>query len=111
MSIKNFLEQIKSKTIFLLSEIEVSNEDYDTLINYTQNRINTIDSTIPASDDILLALTLVQIAIREYAEGNYWRYFRKILDVPELPQYKQTYIGKLFLKTLENYEMFIIDQS
>ena len=76
MSIKNFLEQIKSKTIFLLSEIEVSNEDYDTLINYTQNRINTIDSTIPASDDILLALTLVQIAIREYAEGNYWRYCR-----------------------------------
>lgn len=111
MSVKNFLEKIKGETIFLLSEIEVSNEDYDTLINYAKNRINTIDSTIPASDDILLALTLVQIAVREYAEGNYWRYFRKILDVPELPQYKQTYIGKSFLKTLEKYEMFIIDQS
>lgn len=111
MSAKDLLNQIKNNNIFLLCEVDVSNEEYDTLIEYTKNKVSILNKMSNPSDDLLLALTLVQIAIREYKDGNYWRYFWKKIGIDNIFATKQTFIGKIFLLTINKYNLFTIEAS
>ncbi len=111
MSTKDLLNQIKNNNIFLLCEVDVSDEEYDTLIEYTKNKVSILNKMSNPSDDLLLALTLVQIAIREYKYGNYWRYFWKKIGIDNISATKQTFIGKTFLLTINKYNLFTIEAS
>lgn len=111
MSIKDLFNSIKNDEIFLLSEIEVSNDEYDALIDYAKNKIDIMNTSSNPSDDLLLSLALVQIAIREYKDGNYWAYFWKKIDRCNIPATRQSYIGKIFLLTIDKYRLFSIEQS
>lgn len=107
MSICNIIDDFKNNKYFLLCDIKVSDEDYYALIRHTQNRINKFDTSIPPRDDVLISITLVQIAIREYKEGNYWGYFDKLFT--NVTPSKKKYINQLFINTLKNNDLFIAE--
>ena len=109
MSLSNIINEFKENNFYLLYEIEVSDVEYDALITYTRNRIESLDVTIPPREDIPLSITLVQIAVREYKEGNYWGYFDEIF--PNITSSKRNYLAKLFVATLKNNNLFYIEQS
>lgn len=107
LNLTEVIENIKNNQISLLSQIEVSDYEYEDLLKYAYNSVMnlTIRTIIP--DDIKLAIALVQIAIREYCEGNYWAYF--INTVGTIVNTNQrNYLGQIFLKTIRKYNLYEI---
>lgn len=92
--------------IQLLCEIEITHEEYLSLLDYTKNKVNNFRIKTNIHADILLSVTMVQIGMREYSEGNYWEYFNKVLAT-DLNPIKHSFLGRVFLSTLEEYNLFI----
>ena len=95
----------------LLGEIPVDDQEFDELCRYTAWLINLINTKKKAGPDIRLAVTMVQIAIRYYQEGNYWSCFCEALDEAEedISQVKRNYLGKRFVATLQKYDLLEIN--
>ena len=85
--------------ITLLSEIEVSDKEFELLSNYSRKRINIaqMNSDYIAAD-FLFTLTMVQIGIRYY-ENNFWPQVGKVLH-GIISQTERKWIGNTVTKTL-----------
>ena len=85
--------------ITLLSEIEVSDKEFELLSEYARKRINNaqINSDYVAAD-FLFTLTMVQIGIRYY-EYNFWPQVGKVLH-GTISQTERKWIGNTVTKTL-----------
>lgn len=97
----------------LLGEIPVNDQEYEELCRYTAWLINLINTKKKAGPDIRLAVTMVQIAIRYYQEGNYWSCFCEALDEAEedISQAKRNYLGKRFVATLQEYDLLELNKG
>jgi len=94
----------------LLCQISVSDNEYKELLKYTRSIIlNLYVQAVPVPD-LLLSMTLVQIAIRRYEEGNYWDYFLDEIGI-YVSAVKRNYLGQIFIKTLRHFNLFIIEQD
>jgi hypothetical protein len=60
--------------------------------------------------DLMLSISLVQIAIRNYKEGKYWRCFQNEIGL-DVPVAKLNYIGQIFEKTISKYGLFQIQRE
>ena len=85
--------------VTLLSEIEVSDKEFELLSDYSRKRINIaqINSDYVAAD-FLFTLTMIQIGIRFY-ENNYWPQVAKVLH-GTISQTERKWIGNTVTKTL-----------
>ena len=101
---------LSSSDVKLFSQIPISDEEYGFLLRYTRNysRSMYMASTAPANP--LVALTLVQIAIRAYAEGNYWDYFLSEMQM-DISASKRNYLGQVFVSTIRKYHLFELDHA
>ena len=104
--IERLNKRVSSGKIQLLCEIEITDKEYENLLECVIKKVNNIRRKTNASVDILLSVAMVQIGIREYCEGNYWEYFNNTLGI-DLNQNKHSYLGCIFLNTLEKYGLFI----
>ena len=96
--------KIRENNYKLLGQISVSEEDYCRLINYAREKVhNMVMATIPRAD-LMLALTLVQVAIRHYQDGKYWRCFQDEIG-EDFSSVKLNYVGQIFSKTLRAYNL------
>jgi len=102
---KVITEEIRNREYKLLGEVEVSDEDYNKLLRYTYQVAKFSKDLKDASPDLLVALTLVQIAVRSYKEGTYWPCFNEEVGY-ELPTSRQSYLGRVFYKTIRLFGMF-----
>ena len=95
---------LSSSDVKLFSQIPISDEEYGFLLRYTRNysRSMYMASTAPANP--LVALALVQIAIRTYAEGNYWDYFLNEMQM-DISASKRNYLGQVFVSTIRKYQV------
>lgn len=107
MSLDSIIEKVKNGKVTLLGEVMVNDIEYEHLINYTKIKIHALHIQTNATFDILLSVALVQIAIREYKEGNYWDCFSEIF--PDISLNNRNYIGQVFYQTLKVYKLFIIE--
>ena len=99
ISEKSIAEQLKTGGYKLLGQVQVSEEEYEFLVLYTRRAVKSIYmSTIPRTD-LTLSLAMVQIAMRCYQEGKYWKCFQDELGI-ELPSSKLNYLGQIFAKTI-----------
>lgn len=94
----------------LLGQIEVSDKDFEELLVYAQNKAAHLYVTAVPRADLLLSVTLVQVAIRYYQEGKYWQCFREALGM-DLPSSRLNYIGQIFSRTLRNYGLLEIKRE
>lgn len=103
-------QKIEENKYRLLSQVEVSDDDYDTLINYTKSKVKYLYMQVLPKPDLMLSLALVQIAIRYYKEGRYWKCFLEEID-EEISTAKQNYLGQIFSKTLYTYGLFELNRE
>ena len=98
-------EQLKKHNYQLLGQIEVSDEQYNDLLSYMRVRARCIQSQTVVPPNLMVALGLVQIAIRHYKEGRFWPCFLEQLGF-DLPSSKTNYLGQIFYKTIQKYGLF-----
>lgn len=97
---------LKDNNYKLLGQIEVSDTEYNELLAITSMRLKNNNFSSITEPDLVLSLTLVQIAIRRYQDGKFWDCFMKEIGY-EIPDSRKNNIGKIFYKTLEIYGLFI----
>ena len=103
--LEKFKEIINKPDIKLISQIEVSEEEYQLLLSYTRAKVKNIVIQQFARADVYLSITMVQVAIRNYTEGNYWNYFIDEIGF-DIPTAKRSQLGKAFIATLREYALF-----
>lgn len=110
----NIREKIKDiithSEIKLLSQIPVSFDEYNELIADMRNYIQHlyVQTVVPANP--IVAVALVQIAIRAYSDGNYWDFFNDEIGFT-VPASKKNYLGQIFAATLRQYHLFELDRE
>lgn len=107
---QKIMERVKSPEVQLLCQISVSDDEYKELLKYIRSKISNLYMQAIPVPDLMLSITLVQIAIRRYDEGNYWDCFLNEIGV-EVSVAKRNYLGQIFMKTLRHFNLFIIEQE
>lgn len=107
---KDYCELIKDKKYHLLGEISVDDEEYANLIEYTRKFLKIASPSLGARVDLRLAITLVQIAIREYKDGKYWSYFCEVIG-EHVSSNKMNFCGKVFAATVDFYGLIYISRE
>lgn len=107
ITVASLEEKLKENSFQIIGQIEINDDEYEELKQYSTNRIRHLSSTIPV--DLKLSVFLVQVAIREYKEGRYWPCFSEVVG-EALPSNKQNYIGQIFLKTVKHYGLFMLEK-
>ena len=100
-------EKIQGNSYRILGQIEINDDEYAELKQYSTVRLRHLSSIIPI--DLKLSVFMVQVAIREYKEGRYWPCFSEIVGLT-LPSNKQNYLGQIFLKTIKHYGLFMLEK-
>lgn len=103
-------QHIQKNNINLLGQIEVTDDEYRELISYASAKINNLDTHTFVEPDLVLALALVQVAIRRYKDGKFWPCFTEELGYDVHTDVLQ-YIGFTFYKTIISYDELICIQS
>ncbi len=101
---------IKDNGFILLGQIQVSDDMYQELIENANWKINHLFMQILPKPDIILALTMVQIAMRHFKNGKYWKIFNEQIEM-DISVAKQNYIGQIFLKTIREYHLFELNKE
>lgn len=94
----------------LLGEIEISDLEYLELLQYSKRRVISLNNYSWSQSDLLLSVTLIQIGMREFRQGNYWDNFFLTLNLKE-HQNKQRFISSIFLNTLDKYDLYKYEVS
>lgn len=109
MSLDNIRLKIKEGKIRLLGQIDISDDEYDELIIILNKYIRNMDMQQRVKSNIYISMALVQIAIRYFKEGRYWDCFEELgINASSA---KKHYLGEIFLETLKEYGLFIIDSD
>ena len=103
---------LKESDLRLLGQIDISEDEYEELIQYSRKRIQSLEMQSIVPRDIYLSVSLVQIAIRKYSDGNYWDFFKSEMesDVP-ISGSKLRYVGQMFMSTIGFYHLFQIGRE
>ena len=96
---------IRNNGFILLGQIQVSDDMYQELLENANWKINHLYVQILPRTDIILSLAMVQVAIRHFKNGKYWKVFNEQIGT-DISVAKQNYIGQIFLKTIREYHLF-----
>lgn len=108
---EELFSQLDNRKLKFLGQAEVSSENYRALINYLREFFQNarIQSVVPC--DLLIAVALVQIAIRNYGENEkFWDSVTQATSVFFSTQ-KANYAGRIFLKTAQKLGLFILPKE
>lgn len=106
---KRITEHLNNPSVKLLCQIPINDEEYKNLLKHIRLRATNVQNQTTFSADIYLSVAMVQIAIREYAEGNYWGCFLETLGI-SLSQNKLNWLGQIFVVTLKHYHLFELER-
>lgn len=101
---------IKTYNYKLLGEINVSDEYYAQLLENAKWKINHLYMQMVPKEDLVLSLFLVQVAIRQYKEGKFWKVFNEQLEL-EISAAKQNYLGQIFIRTIQKYNLYELSKE
>lgn len=107
----DLLKKIKENECYLIGQIPLDNYEIDIIMNYAKNIINLEDKYIIDGPDLILSTALVQIAINEYQDGKYWEAVKHKFDMENISAQKQGILGKIFINTLKEYNLFELKQN
>lgn len=97
---------LRENNFKLLGQIEISEKDYKELIEFVGIKIKKMYMPTIPNADLMLSLALVQVAVRRYQDGRFWPCFEEELGY-SVPSARLNYIGKIFFKTIKQYDLFI----
>lgn len=110
ISDKNIAIVIKENGYKLLGQLQITEDDYAKLIEYARNKAKYIYAASVPRADLMLSTALVQIAIRHYQEGKYWKCFLDEINM-DLPSSKLNHIGQIFTRTIRFYGLFELSRE
>lgn len=103
--IKRLKEEFVTSRFELISQISITDEEYDLLLTYVREKAKTFYTPPIVSADEALSVAMVQIAIKVYSEGNYWDCFNEEIGFVLTPS-KRIYFSQIFVETIRKYDMF-----
>ena len=68
---KRIRDEFTSSRLELISQIDISEEEYGWLLTYVREKTKISHIPTIASADEVLSVAMVQIAIKVYSDGNY----------------------------------------
>lgn len=101
--------EIKRKTY--LSDILIDEEEYELLKDELHRIIRYTQQYKRLEGTPLLAVGMVQIALRVYQDGNFWGPFYEEIDLPKGDGAEQRIIGTAFYKVLLDNNRFTVEQN
>lgn len=101
---------IRNNGFILLGQIPMTDDMYRELLENAKWKINHLFVQILPRSDIILSLVMVQVAIRHFKNGKYWKAFNEQIGI-DIPVVKQNYIGQIFLKTIREYHLFELSRE
>lgn len=107
MTNSEIAEILKKNNFKLLGQIEVSAAEYNKLIEFVSVKVKNINISLMPNADLVLSLTLVQVAIRKYQDGRFWPCFEEELGCDDIPTSHLNYIGRIFFSTIKQYNLFM----
>ena len=102
---KRIRDEFTSSRLELISQIDISEEEYGWLLTYVREKTKISHIPTIASADEVLSVAMVQIAIKVYSDGNYWDCFNEEIGFVLTPP-KKAYFSQIFVETIRKYEMF-----
>jgi hypothetical protein len=102
---KRIRDEFTSSRLELISQIDISEEEYGWLLTYVREKTKISHIPTIASADEVLSVAMVQIAIKVYSDGNYWDCFNEEIGFVLTPP-KKAYFSQVFVETIRKYEMF-----
>lgn len=107
ISNKELEKRIEENKYYLLGQIQITDKEYEDLINYVLYYISLSNEFLNENTiDLKLAVGLVYIAITDYSEGNFWDKLKEKLHYDDISPFKQNVMGKIFLNTVRKYNLF-----
>ena len=108
LSLEDIEKIIANNEISLLGQVitMLSKEEKYELVKYAKVQIPKISNIVP---DLRLSIALVLIAKQTYDQGNFWGKLSEALHI-DISQNKSVIIGKIFLKTIEKYNLYEIEK-
>ena len=103
------LEKIQKEKCYLLGQVSLNPEEEEGILDYAQKVLNNKD--INEYPNLVLSLALVLVAITDYQDGKYWESLKNRLKIEDWNQGKQQKIGRMFINTINKYELFELNQS
>ena len=107
---ERILQDLQTKHYSLLGQINISNSEYRTLLDYTKYKLSTLQIKTIVPTDLLLSVAMVQIAIRTYGEEKFWYCVAQETGM-YIPTNKLNYVGKIFLRTIADRNLFIVPKE
>lgn len=109
---QEIIKRIEENECYLLGQVPISQEELNFIMKYATNVINLSNEYLHENEpNLLLSMALVHIAINDYQDGKYWKILKKRLNISDLTPQKQGLIGKIFIATIENYNLFELNQD
>lgn len=103
------LEKIQNEKCYLLGQVSLNSEEEEGILDYAQTVLNKKD--LNEYPNLVLSLALVLVAITDYQDGKYWESLKNRLKLEDWNQGKQQKIGRMFINTIEKYELFELNQN
>lgn len=110
LSENKIIETIKNNNFNLLGQIQISEEEYKELIDYSKRIIRYMSPSIGARKNVIFSLALVHIAIREYKEGRFWPCFCDVIG-EKVSSSKLNYCGKIFAITVKELGLLYVSKE
>ena len=106
-----FDEENKAEKIHYIGEIQINDEEYSLLLDFTRHQLKHHTQYAPGiGDSPLVATALVQIGIRTY-DGRYWPHVAKELGMENLPQQFQRFLNETFQNTARKHGFLVLSDE
>lgn len=107
---KEYISELKN--ISLLGQINIDKKEYDELVLYARNFVQNCSSNDKYKTDLRLSVALVQIAIRNYEDGNFWDNFLNSINLSSAYKNKlSTVIGSIFINTIKKHNLYFYSKD
>lgn len=109
--LRSFDEENEAEKIHYIGEIEISDEEYSLLLEFTRHQLEHHNQYAPGiGDSPLIATALVQIGIRTY-DGRYWPHAAKELGMKALSTKFQRFLNETFQNTARKHGFLLLSDS
>lgn len=106
--LRAFDEENKAEKIHYIGEIQISDEEYGLMLDFTRYQLKHHTQYAPGiGDSPLVATALVQIGIRTY-DGRYWPHAAKELGMEKIPPQSQRFLNETFQNTARKHGFLVL---
>ena len=105
---KRITRELKTKKY--ISDIRITEHEYEMLRGYLHYAIEMVFKTGIAPDDDVFITAVTNVAIKAYKDGNFWGNFFQEVKIPNKPNYQRS-VGTKFFDIVKGKDLACVGES